>query len=379
MAEQRQFLSKYNARFGWNTFDSILVATALLEEVLLVSSSSSPNISVLRILRTMRIVRGFRIVRVFAFFRDLRVMVAGIVYSLYSLVWAMLLLMSMMFLFSVCLLQFAIDEHKYQTKKDVSMTTLSATDYQDMITYFGSLPKCIYTLYLSIVGGIDWGDAAKPLMNLNLTLGLLYCLYIAFAVLCVLNIITGVFVENANRTTAADEDMVMMEQMELRRQWMEEVKKLFEEADKDGSGHLDAEEFTKQLKDYRMQAWFRKIGVQIESYSAAGLFALLDFDGDGRLDLDEFSMALLQVHGPARSIDVARISRETRVMRKEVKDLTAMCLEFFETTTKSTRSSEIPMRPRRRNSRDSNQEPVKSVSQEVTSPARKSLLSVDQA
>merc|ERR1719218_125441 len=124
----------------------------------------------------------------------------------------------------------------------------------------------------------------------------------------------------------------MMQQMELRRQWLEEVKELFEAADTNGSGQLDAVEFTKQLQDYRLQAWFRKIGVQVESYSAQGLFQLLDFDGDGKLDLDEFAMALQQVHGPARSIDVARVGRDARILRKDIKELHTICLDFFEKT-----------------------------------------------
>jgi hypothetical protein len=198
-----------------------------------------------------------------------------------------------------------------------------------MLEYFDSLPKAIYTLYLSIVGGIDWADAAHPLMELSIFLGLLFCAYIAFAVLCVLNIITGVFVENANRITAQDAEMVMMEQMEQRQAWYEEVKELFDAADRDKTGYLDKHEFSKKMEDLKMQAWFRKIGVHVESYSANGLFKLLDFDGDGKLDMDEFAMALQQVHGHARSIDVARVSREVKLIRKELKDLGANCGHIF--------------------------------------------------
>merc|ERR1712194_881708 len=123
--------------------------------------------------------------------------------------------------------------------------------------------------------------------------------------------------------------MVLMEEMELRQTWLDEVKELFDAADTDGSGHLDAAEFATKMKDLKMQAWLRKIGVQVEAYSAVGLFQLLDFDGDGKLDLDEFAMALQKVHGAARSIDVAKINRDTRLLRREVAELTDMCFAFF--------------------------------------------------
>merc|ERR1712151_454369 len=72
------------------------------------------------------------------------------------------------------------------------------------------------------------------------------------------------------------------------------------------------------------------IGVQVESYSANGLFKLLDFDGDGALELDEFALALQQVHGPARSIDVARIALDTRNLRRELCELSDLCLFLLE-------------------------------------------------
>lgn len=330
IVEQVSFLSYHSPKIGWNVFDSFLVSIALIEEFLVAFATSTPDMSVMRILRTMRIVRGLRIVRVFAFFRDLRIMVAGIMYSMQSLVWAMLLLIGIMFLFSVCLLQFVIQEHVAQSTDDQSIISLNKDEYQEMMKYFGTLLRTIYTLYCSIVGGVDWGEAANPLMQLSAPLGLLYSCYIAFAILCVLNIITGVFVENASKTSAEDGDMVMIEEMENRTVWLQEVKEIFDTFDGDKDGVLDKEEFTDHLQDHKMRAWFRKIGVHVESYSAQGMFSLLDYDGDGKVDLDEFAMALHQVHGPARSIDVAKINREQHVLRNDVRELHAVCLAFFE-------------------------------------------------
>lgn len=342
--EQKHYFSRENPKIGWNVFDTALVVAAYVEEVVQLLLSIGPGLNVIRILRAMRIVRGFRIVRVFAFFRDLRIMIMGIMHSLQSLVWALLLLFCVVFLFSVFVLQFAIEENTAQAENDTDYIVLSNTDFDDMMLYFGSLPKTIYTLYCSIVGGIDWADAAKPLLSLNTPLALLFCFYIAFAVLCVLNIVTGVFVESANRTFAEDSEMVMWEQVELRKQWMEEVRELFEAADKDGSGQLDCDEFTKQLQDFRMQAWFRKVGVQVESYSAQGLFALLDFDNDGKLDLDEFAVALQQVNGYARSIDLARVQREASLLRQELGELHAICSDFFERAWNSWKCGPNPAR-----------------------------------
>jgi len=47
------------------------------------------------------------------------------------------------------------------------------------------------------------------------------------------------------------------------------------------------------------------------------------------LDLNEFAAALQQVNGPARSVDVARIQRDVKKLRVEMKELIEMCYMYF--------------------------------------------------
>jgi len=189
-------------------------------------------------------------------------------------------------------------------------------------------------LYCSILGGIDWAEAAKPLMKLHTLLGLLFMFYMSFSVLCVLNIITGVFVENAIKRTTQDDEMVMMEQLASRKQWLMEVKVMFDDADEDGSGLVSSSEFSNLMEDFRMQARLRKLGVLVDSHNSAGLFQLMDVDEDGEINIDEFSSSLQLVNGEAKSIDVAKLSKETKKVRNELRELTAACVEFFESAMK---------------------------------------------
>eukprot|EP00930_Biecheleria_cincta_P049809 TRINITY_DN3500_c0_g1_i1.p1 TRINITY_DN3500_c0_g1~~TRINITY_DN3500_c0_g1_i1.p1 ORF type:complete len:584 (+),score=109.85 TRINITY_DN3500_c0_g1_i1:334-2085(+) len=305
--------------FYWHMFDSILVFVSLIEEAI-AGMGADINMSVLRLFRTLRLMRSFRIIRVVQAFRDLRLMMRGIMNSLKPLMWAGGLLLSIMYLVAICLLQFVSEEIKEKTV-DASAGTLDEKTYSDLKDQFGSVFRAIFTLYLCITGGLDWGDAATPIMALNPGLGILFLTYIAFAVLCVLNIITGVFVENATRMSAQDDEMVLMEQMEARKTWMREVQDLFNLADSNNSGKITADDFNAQVQDVRLQAWFQKLGIQLEAYSANGLFELLDFDGDGELDIDEFLTSVQSVHGTARSIDVARIQNDVRKMSSDLSDL----------------------------------------------------------
>eukprot|EP00931_Biecheleriopsis_adriatica_P057510 TRINITY_DN34129_c0_g1_i1.p1 TRINITY_DN34129_c0_g1~~TRINITY_DN34129_c0_g1_i1.p1 ORF type:complete len:695 (+),score=120.51 TRINITY_DN34129_c0_g1_i1:60-2144(+) len=315
------FCSCRNHNIQWNIFDTMMVVTSIVEEVLAnLAFDSGADIGALRLFRTLRLVRSFRIIRVFAFFRDLRVMLAGIMSSTRPLFWALVLLLCIMYLLAVCLLQFAGLEFLAKSNDPPGgVLDAEGEEYDLLKKHFQSLFVTIYTLSTTISGGLDWSDAAQPLFALGYPLGLIFCTYIAFSVLCVLNIITGVFVENATKLSSQDEDMVILEQMESRKKWFAGVKALFETADTEHTGFITLPQFRAKMKDVRMLAELRKIGVQVESHTSDGLFALMDFDGNGALNLDEFIEAIQSVNGYARGIDMAKLQREARHLREEVK------------------------------------------------------------
>eukprot|EP00931_Biecheleriopsis_adriatica_P029090 TRINITY_DN17317_c0_g1_i1.p1 TRINITY_DN17317_c0_g1~~TRINITY_DN17317_c0_g1_i1.p1 ORF type:complete len:605 (+),score=78.30 TRINITY_DN17317_c0_g1_i1:273-1817(+) len=320
IADGLRFYSYQNDAFYWNVFDTLLVLSSLTEEALS-QISVNIDISAMRFFRILRVIRSLRIVRMFRMFRDLRVIVAGIAHSLRSLVWALLLLFCIMYLVAVCLLQFAGEEMALQLS-DPSSSSLQQAEYKKMVDFYGSLFQAVYTLYLAICGGIDWRDAATPMFALSTPLGIIFCLYVGFATFCVLNIVTGVFVESANKLCCQDAEMVLMEEMDKRRNWFSEVKSLFEHADRDHTGYITLEEFRVRFKDAAMMAWLRKVGIEVESHTTESLFDLLDLDGDGLLDLDEFCIALESVHGVAKAIDLARVRNDTRTLRKLIGSVT---------------------------------------------------------
>merc|ERR1712190_347578 len=96
-------------------------------------------------------------------------------------------------------------------------------DRDAIMRWYGSLPASIYTLFGAISGGWSWNVVAEPLLSISPLLGILFCLYISFAIFCVLNVVTGVFVENANTLIASDRHRMLMSQLKKRETWMNEV------------------------------------------------------------------------------------------------------------------------------------------------------------
>lgn len=174
----------YNEGWKWNWFDAFIVVFSIMETV---GSSSAVEGDNTRVLKSLRLVRIVRLLRVMRFLEGLQMIMKGISSTLKSLFWAMVLLMLVMFLAAVFLLQ-------------VTQEALVADkDLQDPVTEklhanFGSLPIAFYSLFKAISSGADWGDYADPLMTVAPHAGFVFSLYIAFAVFCILNVVTGAFV-----------------------------------------------------------------------------------------------------------------------------------------------------------------------------------------
>lgn len=324
-AARGQFFSFKHKDFGWNIFDLVLVVAAFIEEILTVVTEQSINLSAMQFLRIMRLVKVLRIVRVMRVFNDLRKMVTGILGALRSLAWCLLLLLLIMYTFSVCMMQVAADELSKNKKEDLEWVddmTLSQSTISEIQRFFGSLIQSIFTLFQAIVGGVDWHEATTPLIDIQPLLGLLFVIYISFAVFCVLNIVTGVFVEKANAITQRNDTSAIMDELAIRQMWQDEVQTVFESADADGSGELEWDEFERCLGKPQIQDYFKRIGLNnLDREGLSALFQLLDFDGNGTIGMSEFVEGCTHVHGYARSLDIVRLRHENRKLMSRLDDL----------------------------------------------------------
>ena len=114
---------------------------------------------------------------------------------------------------------------------------------------YAGIWSAIYTLFMCISGGISWVEAAEPLLTITPLFGVIFSFYVCFTVFCVLNVVTGIFVESASNMIAQDQEMMMMEELARRKQWLDAVKEAWTKADKDGSGLLNVEEFVAAMGD----------------------------------------------------------------------------------------------------------------------------------
>mmetsp|Transcript_45151 Transcript_45151/g.98166 ORF Transcript_45151/g.98166 Transcript_45151/m.98166 type:complete len:536 (-) Transcript_45151:118-1725(-) len=304
----------------WNIFDLCVVLVSVVDKLLIVLSDndSKSSFSSLRLLRMLRLVRVVRVIRVVRFFKELRMMVYSVLASGSSLLWGVLLLTGIVFIFSINIVM------------DVTQHRRSGHSVPPrLLELFETLPLAMLTLFQSISGGINWREAAVALQDIEWQYSLYMAGFVAFNMLAVLNIITGVFVTGAIATAQNDTDLVIENELDKQSYVAKKILLEFSNADKDQSGFLDREEFRRHVENPRVAAYFRHLGLDVSE--AWGLFRLLDTVDDGRVDLDEFIMGCMRLKGAAKGVDVATLLYENKRMCRVWQEFMKYCETEFTT------------------------------------------------
>lgn len=292
----------------WNVMDLLLVAASVCE---MTAISMDVDLTYVRILRLIRIFRALRVVRTVPMFMKLRIMVNAIANSILSLFWALGLLVFAMLMFGACFLQGAT---QYVTQGPQDENFLRNVEHLEV--FFSSLPMAILTLYMSITGGVDWWDVAKVMMDVGVLYGVLFAVYVAIMFFALLNIVTGIFVNDAIEMTQLDREVVMKFEQAKRKQTMQSLKGVFEQLTC-GSGTVTKKDFIASFEKPEIAGLLTYLGVEVSD--SVGLFDALDVDGSKGLDLEEFVMGCMQLRGQAKTVDMVTLMRDNKRVVQNLK------------------------------------------------------------
>jgi len=314
-----------NKGFGWNAFDFLIVASSVVEEVaVLAFATRRTRMSSFQGVRVLRLVRALRVIRILRFFRELRIMVSGIMNCGKSLLWASLLIGIMTYTFSVVFLQAS---HAYLEDPEHGAVNGMTTNVDcsnevgaecNIRKNFYSLVGGMYTLFKAMSGGSSWEGVSDALTEISPLLTFAFCVYIMLAVFVVLNVITAIFVDSAQRV-ADDEATRILDNIQRKSVWIQNAKDLFKILDTHNEGELRLSDINRLFTDERAQICLQEFGIDLESQSAQVLFNLFDPSGTGVISEDHFAKTLYRLQGGARSLDLYRIHNSVCSMHKSLK------------------------------------------------------------
>eukprot|EP00929_Paragymnodinium_shiwhaense_P118103 TRINITY_DN897_c0_g2_i1.p1 TRINITY_DN897_c0_g2~~TRINITY_DN897_c0_g2_i1.p1 ORF type:complete len:629 (-),score=92.04 TRINITY_DN897_c0_g2_i1:624-2366(-) len=312
-----------DSQLGWNYFDFCLVSTWLVEFVLdiiqslrsMKSSSTNSGFSNMRLFRVLRIAKMFRLLRmarILRFVRALNILILSILTTLRSLVWASVLLLLIIFTFAIYICQ-----NVANTIRDCDSGACAMDP--ELARYWGTVPTASLTLFQIISGGLNWDDVARPLMDLSGFLLVVLIMFIAFAQFAVLNVVTGVFCQAAVESAQRDRELMVHSMTAKKKQIIESMSDQFSHMFKKFSatyGGITPEAFEEYVNMKSVQDYFALL--ELDATDAWVLFQLLDEDGSGTIEVEEFVDGCLRLKGTARSIDLARLSKEFKLTTRQL-------------------------------------------------------------
>eukprot|EP00930_Biecheleria_cincta_P038821 TRINITY_DN26689_c0_g1_i1.p1 TRINITY_DN26689_c0_g1~~TRINITY_DN26689_c0_g1_i1.p1 ORF type:complete len:612 (-),score=114.48 TRINITY_DN26689_c0_g1_i1:380-2035(-) len=300
---------------AWNVLDLVVVTISVMDvmtELIALAESTTTddsilkNFSVLKVLRVVRIVRVAKIIRTMKFFRELRMMVFSIIGSMKSLCWVFLVLGLVFYMFGIAFTSAVTDHFK-------SSEMWNDPSYADLRQNFGTLDRAVLSLYMAMSGGNDWGAYYDSIASLPFIYSFLYLVFITFSVFAVVNIVTGVFVDSAMQANLVDKDILVHEELEEKKEYLEEVRLIFHALDSDSSGTITLSELENGLQHEKLEAYFRALKLDVSD--AAMLFKLLDKSNSQAISIEDFVDGCYKLQGEATAMDTKMTFLEVQAIK----------------------------------------------------------------
>lgn len=298
----------------WNAFDFVLVLAGIYDIIWAnIQAGSSIDVKWLRMLRLLKMMKMLRIIRVMHFFQELRVLVSAIQISGKTMLWLIVMLVIILFVFSMCFLQ-GITAWLNETPSE----EVEADHIQTIQTDWGSVSGTMLTLFTAITGGKPWAEVASPLWSAGRLYYYMFLAYITFTLFTVLNVITGIYVDAAMKIATNDYDTVVTEIVNSERRNQTRLKEIFNGFDKDKDGSLTFRELETKLLDEKVRAFFQAF--QVEPEDAKRVFHMIvgkDAKASDRaIGIDVFLNGCVRLKGPAKSIDMFSMQADRKLDRE---------------------------------------------------------------
>lgn len=305
----RGFVCSFNYHFqSWDRIcDTMLVwVTGVLLTWIVGPAMEGGGPSGMRMLTALRAFRLLRVARVIRFnFKEMWLMLRGLAGSAKALGSMVLVFVFVFYLFGILAVTLIADNSKFSEGDDQARTVHE---------FFNGLDKSMWTL-LQIMTADSWSSQiARPAINVQPSMWMFFTAYILIAMMVLLNLVTAIIVENAMNQSKEDQESLLLEMEKKKEREFKHLKKMFEAIDADGSGELDAEEFSNALEEQpEIIDQFKLLG--FGEQDTRNLFQDLD-NGDGSLTLEEFIGGVQGMQGNARSADLIRTQKAVQRLSK---------------------------------------------------------------
>ena len=235
--------------------------------------------------------------------------------SVISFFWCFVLQLLLLYVFGLVFVQ-AVTGYRF----DAANSETSAEDgwsenAEYLEVYWGNLGLAMLTLYQCSSGGMDWQDAYTVLAPMGGFYLFAFIFFIAFWMIAVFNVLTGIFIESARRVAQPDREYQMMHERRVRQKDLEEVLLVIDAMDLNASGTIDGGEFMSFMQHQTVRSYMLSLGIEVRD---AELFfdVIADLSATGEVDVMSFAEGCLTMKGVAKSMDLQCLGFQVRMIHK---------------------------------------------------------------
>jgi len=282
--------------FLWNWVDFIIVVASSIDTLVLSPLGVGGAGKLVSLMRFIRMLRLARLVRLLKLFKELWLMVSGIMQSLKTLGWISVVA----FVFSYAWAIYATKAIGFDDATwDGYFMTSRGWDHEE---YFGSVWKSTFTMVqlLTLTGWSE--EVVRHIEKGQPMLLIFFIFFVCVSSLGLLSIMVGVVVENTLTTARRDQAKAVDQKDKDRKVVFAQLQEVFEVADVDGSGTLTIEEVEEAIGKSEIYNKLKMIDFPVDDPNM--IFSLLDYDDSGELTIDEFITGCIRMKGAAKSKDL---------------------------------------------------------------------------
>lgn len=311
--------------FVWAWFDCAIVSLSVVDVsvgFIIGTHTTTSLISSLRVLRLARVMRITKIIRGIRALRELRLLLEGIIQSFLAVGWTVIATVFVTYVTSVVIM-FIIEKHL--------LHPIDAADFEPeqqwcadgsshYLQYFGGLKESIVTLF-QVMTGDSWSSAImRPMLCEYPNIVWLFCSYFCFTAFGLLNIVTGIFVDQVTSTAANDQEVINEKEQLGKTQTGELLKSIMGHMNTENNGLLSHENYQAVINNPEVQDVLSSFEIDVED--ADNLYMVLDTDCTGTIPIHDFVEGCMKLRGaPSHSDIIFSAARNTKAYRQIRADL----------------------------------------------------------
>eukprot|EP00927_Polykrikos_kofoidii_P021793 TRINITY_DN20534_c0_g1_i3.p1 TRINITY_DN20534_c0_g1~~TRINITY_DN20534_c0_g1_i3.p1 ORF type:complete len:689 (-),score=87.53 TRINITY_DN20534_c0_g1_i3:28-2040(-) len=292
---------------NWTRLDIFLATASVVSgwilEPIFVSHGTQHEIGPFALLRTTRLFRVARMVRLLIAFKELWMLVRGLMTSLSTMVYTSILLCCVIYVFS-CLSMVLITNNPINMQDPV---------YRQIVDdHLNDLSRTMLTLVrFATLDSI--ASIYTPLIVTDWTLSFFFgALFLTLSIV-LMNLVTAIIVNCAMEQTMHDTDLQKSVDANKKKKLVKDLREIFMRLDNDGSGHLSRFELTRITQEDR-----EMLSNLMAANDPQEIFDAMDVDGDDQVCIDEFIDAVWQVCVSEAPIEIKRMDKQIALLRQEL-------------------------------------------------------------